>query len=74
MTIHPTAVVSKYAKIGKGTQVLATAVINAAATIGNHCIVNTGAIVEHDCVLEDYVHIAPNATLGGGVKLASLHK
>lgn len=69
MTIHPTAVVSKYAKIGKGTQVLATAVINAAATIGNHCIVNTGAIVEHDCVLEDYVHIAPNATLGGGVKV-----
>ena len=69
MTIHPSAVVSKYAKIGKGSQVLATSVINADATIGNHCIINSGAIVEHDCVLEDYVHVAPNATLGGGVKV-----
>lgn len=69
MTIHPSAVVSKHAKIGEGCQVFATAVINAAATIGKHCIINTGAIIEHDCVLEDFVHVAPNATLGGGVKV-----
>ncbi len=69
MTIHPSAVVSKHAKIGEGCQVFATAVINAAAVIGKHCIVNTGAIIEHDCVLEDFVHVAPNATLGGGVKV-----
>lgn len=69
MTIHPSAVVSKHAKIGESCQVFATAVINAAATIGKHCIINTGAIIEHDCVLEDFVHVAPNATLGGGVRV-----
>lgn len=69
MTIHPSAVVSKHAKIGEGCQVFATAVINAVATIGKHCIINTGAIIEHDCVLEDFVHVAPNATLGGGVRV-----
>lgn len=67
MTIHPNAIVSKFAKIGPGTQIMAAAVVNPDAIIGNHCIINTGAIVEHDCKLEDYVHIAPNACLGGNV-------
>ena len=69
MTIHPTAVISKFAKIGHGTQIMATAVVNPDTEIGHHCIINTGAIVEHDCLLGDYVHISPNATLGGGVKV-----
>lgn len=69
MTIHPSAVVSKFSKIGEGTQIMATVVINPDAIIGNHCIINTGAIVEHDCVIANYVHIAPNATLGGGVSV-----
>lgn len=69
MTIHPSAVISKHAKIGVGSQILATAVINAEATVGRHCIINTGAIIEHNCIIEDFVHIAPNATLGGGVKV-----
>lgn len=67
MTIHPNAIVSKFAKIGPGTQIMAAAVVNPDAVIGNHCIINTGAIVEHDCKLEDYVHVAPNACLGGNV-------
>lgn len=68
-TIHPSAVISKYAKIGKGTQVFPGAVINAGAVIGDHCIINTGAIIEHDCILEDFVHVSPNAALSGGVKI-----
>jgi acetyltransferase-like isoleucine patch superfamily enzyme len=27
--------------------------------------VNTGAIVEHDVVIGDYAHVAPNAAMGG---------
>lgn len=69
MTIHPSAVVSKFSKIGHGTQIMALVVINPNATIGHHCIINTGAIVEHDCVLEDYVHVSPSATLGGSVQV-----
>lgn len=69
MTIHPNSVVSKFSKIGHGTQVMATAVINPDVNIGHHCIINTGAIIEHDCILGDYVHVSPNATLGGSVKV-----
>ena len=65
--IHPSAIVSKYATIGKGTVVMANAVINAGATIGKHCIVNTAAVIEHDCILEDFVHISPNTTITGSV-------
>ncbi len=72
MTIHPSAVVSKFAKIGKGTQIMATAVVNPGVIIGDHCIINTGAIVEHDCMISSYVHISPNATLGGGVSVGGL--
>ena len=68
--IHPTAIISEFdVEIGAGTVVMAAAVINSSAKIGKHCIVNTGAIVEHDNVLCDYVHISPNATLAGTVKI-----
>ena len=32
-------------------------------TVGEHCIINTGAIVEHDNVIENYAHISPNVAL-----------
>lgn len=70
-TIHPTAIISKYATVGKGSQVLAGAIINAGAIIGDHCIINTGTVVEHDCILGDYVHLSPNTAIGGGVKIGA---
>jgi UDP-3-O-[3-hydroxymyristoyl] glucosamine N-acyltransferase len=48
---------------------MAGAVINVCATVGSHCIINTHAVVEHDNVVEDYVHISPNAALGGTVRI-----
>ena len=70
--VHPRAVVSPSAVLGAGTVVMAGAVINACAKVGSHCIINTGAIVEHDNVLENYVHISPNAALGGTVRVGAL--
>ena len=43
--------------------------INADVTIGRGCIINSGAIVEHDSHVGDFVHIAPHATLAGGVNV-----
>ena len=67
--IHPSAQIAVNVSIGKGTAVMAGAVINACAEIGEHCIINTRAVVEHDNVIEDYVHISPNASLGGTVHI-----
>jgi len=67
--IHPSAHIALKVSIGKGTVLMAGVVVNACATIGEHCIINTSAIVEHDNVIENYVHISPNATLGGTVHI-----
>ena len=42
---------------------MANAVINPGAEVGNHCIINTGAIVEHDNKLADFVHISVGGNL-----------
>ncbi|ALQ09295.1 acetyltransferase [Pseudoalteromonas sp. Bsw20308] len=65
--IHPTAVISQYATIAQGSVVFAGAIINAFANIGVGCIVNTSAIIEHDCIIGDFTHICPNTALAGGV-------
>lgn len=70
--IHSTAVCSKWAELGHGVQVLASAVINAGARVGRNTIVNTGAIIEHDCRVEDHVHVATAARLCGGVRIGEM--
>lgn len=70
--IHPSAQIAFHAKIGRGTVIMANAVVNVSATVGEHCIINTGAIVEHDNVIENYAHISPNVALGGTVHVGSL--
>ncbi len=65
--VHPKAHVAITARLGGGVFVGPLACVHAHAYVGPHCIINTGAIVEHECDLEDNVHIAPNATLGGNV-------
>lgn len=65
--IHPSAVISKSLAIGVGNAFMAGVCINARTKIGNHCIVNTNATVDHDCVLEDFVHVSPGVQLGGNV-------
>ncbi|MHC4660883.1 MAG: acetyltransferase [Planctomycetota bacterium] len=67
--IHPSAVISPSAEIGKGVFIGAGAVINASARIGTNVIVNTGAIVEHDCVIGDHGNLATGARLTGAVRV-----
>lgn len=67
--IHPSAQIGANVSIEHGTVIMAGAVVNACASIGWHCIINTCAVVEHDNALDDYVHISPSASLGGTVHI-----
>jgi len=67
--IHPSSIISPYASLGHGNMILQGSIIQAQARIGNHVIVNTGAKVDHDCVLYDFVHIAPGVILCGCVEV-----
>lgn len=66
-SIHPSAIISPSATLGRGCMIMAGVVINASASIGDNAIVNTGAIVDHDCRLGDHVHVATGACLSGTV-------
>lgn len=65
--IHKTAYISNNAKIGEGAQILANSVICAKVQLGNNCIVNTSANLDHECIIGNNVHIGPSAVLAGCV-------
>jgi UDP-perosamine 4-acetyltransferase len=69
--IHPKAVVAATAMVGSGTVIMAGAVVNPAARIGDFVIVNTLAGIDHDCVLGDGAHVAPNTALAGNVSVGT---
>ena len=56
---------------GAGTIVLSGAVVVTGSRLGRACIVNTNASVDHDCVLDDDVHVGPGATLCGSVRVGA---
>ncbi len=67
--IHPTAVVAAGVQPGAGTVILANAVVQTGARIGKHVIINAGVCVDHDAVIEDFVHLYPMVYIGGGARV-----
>lgn len=67
--IHPGAIIAEGVVIGDGSFIAAGAVIGPDAAIGKNVIVNTSSSVDHDCCIEDFVHIAPGVTLSGTVSI-----
>jgi sugar O-acyltransferase (sialic acid O-acetyltransferase NeuD family) len=67
--VHPSSVIGTDVEIGIGTAVMAGVVINTSSIIGRGCIINTSCSLDHDNVIEDYVHISPGVSLAGTVKI-----
>lgn len=63
--VHPSAGVSRSAKLGEGTLVSRGCLIAARARIGRHVLLNRGSTIGHHTKLDDYV------TVGPGVHIAS---
>ena len=63
--ISPQAYVSKHATIGVGTIIMGGAFVNAKASIGDNCIINTKAIIEHDVKVESHSHISTGSIVNG---------
>jgi len=67
--IHPSVLFSSYSKVEEGSVIMQGSIVNAGAKIGKHCIINTAVVVEHDCIVEDFVHLSPNVTICGNVSI-----
>ncbi len=67
--IHPSAIIGTDVELGIGTTVMAGVVVNSSSRIGRGCIINTSSSLDHDNIIEDYVHISPGVNTAGTVKV-----
>ena len=67
--IHPSAVVSSNAVLANGVQLLPGCIVNTGAFIGDNSIVNTRVSIDHDVSIGSHVHIAPGVTISGGATI-----
>lgn len=65
--ISNNAIISPFASLGEGVQILPGAIVQAGTSIGINSIINSGSIVEHDCRIGDHNHLSPRSTLCGSV-------
>ena len=64
-----TAHVSKHSEVGLGTVLFHGTVVNAGSKIGENSIINSLALIEHDVVIGNHVHIATGAIVNGGASI-----
>jgi len=67
--IHRTSFLEDSCDYADGVQIFPFVYVGTQVKVGYGCILNTGAIVSHDCTLADYVTLSPGATLAGGVTI-----
>lgn len=65
--IHPSSIISPTVRVGDGTVIVAGAIVNANASIGRFCILNTACSIDHDNTLMDGVQISPGVRSAGNV-------
>jgi sugar O-acyltransferase (sialic acid O-acetyltransferase NeuD family) len=70
-TVHPSARIARGAVVGAATAVMAGAVLGPDVRVGEFCIVNTGACLDHDGVMEDFSSLAPGVVAGGNVRIGT---
>jgi sugar O-acyltransferase (sialic acid O-acetyltransferase NeuD family) len=69
--VHPSAQLARGVSLGRGTVVMAGAVVNSDSRVGDFCILNTRSALDHDSEMEDYASLAPGATTGGNVRIGA---
>jgi sugar O-acyltransferase (sialic acid O-acetyltransferase NeuD family) len=69
--VHPSAQLARGVTVGRGTVIMAGAVVNSDSRVGQFCILNTGASLDHDSLMEDFSSLAPRAVTGGDVRIGA---
>lgn len=67
--IHPSAVVSETATLGKDVSIGANAVVGDGCVLGDGCTIGPGTVLEPECVLDEACRLYANVSLGYAVIL-----
>ncbi len=67
--IDPSALISREVLLGSGIYVGKNVVLNAGCRISDHAIINTASIIEHDCDIGEFTHIAVGCVICGGCSI-----
>ena len=67
--IHPSAIVSKSAKLGEGVVIFPGAVLNTEVEVGNNSIIATGSTIDHETVIGNHVLVSAGVTVGAYSKI-----
>jgi acetyltransferase EpsM len=67
IAISKQSMVADTVTVSDGTVIAPGAIVQTHSVIGRHVIVNTAANIDHDCEINDFVHISPGAVLCGNV-------
>lgn len=69
-SISPSAQIGSYdVSIGIGSNVLSQAILSNSSRIGIGCIAYYNVVITHDCVVDDFVELAPNVILLGRCRI-----
>lgn len=69
--IHPTALVSETAQIGKGSLIAHNVSIGPKAIIGEFCVINSRCTIGHDSQIGNNNFISPQVVVGGYAKIGN---
>jgi sugar O-acyltransferase (sialic acid O-acetyltransferase NeuD family) len=67
--VHPTASVSRMARLGPGTVVFQNATVTSGVEVGSHVVILPNSIVSHDDKIGDFTCIAGGVCISGGVTI-----
>lgn len=65
--IHPSAQISRRARVGAGCLIHPGVIVATNTTVGDHVLVNRGALIGHDNRIEPFTTIGPGANLAGAL-------
>ena len=69
--IHPSAVVSPSASIGRGSFIMQRAIVNTHTLVEHGVLINSGAVVDHDSYVERGAHIGLGSVVKANCRIAS---
>ncbi|MFH0811208.1 MAG: acetyltransferase [Pseudomonadota bacterium] len=70
--IHPTASISRSARIGRGTVIFPHVTVASGAIVGHQVTILPNSVISHDGIIKDYTCIASGACISGGVEVGRL--